>query len=118
FFRYTGWLVRLSRLALLLAWPLAFRQRWLSIATAPFPGRVPLPFPELPLNPRATAPHGLGKMYCNLVSSMGYRLLRQLDDWGSNDAFRSRDGRVDYRGRLPPGRTPAPGVGGGRGGPG
>jgi pimeloyl-ACP methyl ester carboxylesterase len=114
FFRYTGWLVRLSRLALVLAWPLAFRQRWLSIATAPFLGRVTLPFTELLINPKAIAPHVLRKMYCNLVSSMGYRLLRQLDDWGSNDAFRSRDGRVDYRERLRRVTTPALVMGGSR----
>ena len=81
FFRYTGWVVRLSRLALWLAWPLAFRQRWLSIGLAPFLGHVTLPLTEVLLNPKAIAPRVLRKMYCNLVSSMGYRLLRQLDDW-------------------------------------
>jgi pimeloyl-ACP methyl ester carboxylesterase len=100
FFRYTGWVVRLSRLALWLAWPLAFRQRWISIGLAPFLGRVTLPLTEVLLNPRAIAPGVLRKMYCNLVSSMGYRLLRQLDDWGRHDAFRSRDGRIDYRAQL------------------
>ena len=112
FFRYTGWVVRLSRLALGLAWPLAFRQRWLSIALAPFLGRVPLPLTEVLINPKAIAPRVLRKMYCNLVSSMGYRLLRQLDDWSSNDAFRSRDGRVDYRERLRRVTTPALVMGG------
>jgi pimeloyl-ACP methyl ester carboxylesterase len=112
FFRYTGWVVRLSRLALGLAWPLAFRQRWLSIALAPFLGRAPLPLTEVLLNPKAIAPRVLRKMYCNLVSSMGYRLLRQLDDWSSNDAFRSRDGRVDYRERLRRVTTPALVMGG------
>jgi pimeloyl-ACP methyl ester carboxylesterase len=61
---------------------------------------VTLPLTEVLLNPKAIAPKVLRKMYCNLVSSMGYRLLLQLDDWGRNDAFRSRDGRVDYRARL------------------
>ncbi|RPH71628.1 MAG: alpha/beta fold hydrolase [Myxococcaceae bacterium] len=112
FFRYTGWVVRLSRLALGLAWPLALRQRWLSIALAPFLGRVPLPLTEVLINPQAIAPRVLRKMYCNLVSSMGYRLLRQLDDWSSNDAFRSRDGRVDYRERLRRVTTPALVMGG------
>lgn len=112
FFRYSGWVVRLSRLALGLAWPLAFRQRWLSIALAPFLGRVPLPLTEVLINPKAIPPRVLRKMYCNLVSSMGYRLLRQLDDWSSNDAFRSRDGRVDYRERLRRVTTPALVMGG------
>jgi len=100
FFRYTGWVVRLSRVALWVAWPLAFRQRWLSIALAPFLGHVTLPLTEVLLNPKAIAPRVLRKMYCNLVSSMGYRLMRQLDDWTRHDVFRSRDGRTDYRARL------------------
>jgi pimeloyl-ACP methyl ester carboxylesterase len=112
FFRYTGWVVRLLRLALWLAWPLAFRQRWLSIGLAPFLGRVTVPLTEVLLNPKAIAPRVLRKMYCNLVSSMGYRLLRQLDDWRSNDAFRSRDGRVDYRERLRRVTTPVLVMGG------
>jgi pimeloyl-ACP methyl ester carboxylesterase len=112
FSRYSGWVVRLSRLALLLAWPLAFRQRWMSIALAPFLGHVTLPLTEVLINPKAIAPRVLRKMYCNLVSSMGYRLLRQLDDWGSNDAFCSRDGRVDYRERLRRVTTPALVMGG------
>ena len=78
-----GWVVRLLRLALWLAWPVAFRQRWLSIGLAPFLGHVTLPLTEVLLNPKAIAPRVLRKMYCNLVSSMGYRLLRQLDDWSS-----------------------------------
>lgn len=112
FFRYTGWVWRLSRLALGLAWPLAFRQRLLSIGLAPFLGRVTLPLTEVLLNPKAIAPTVLRKMYCNLVSSMGYRLLRQLGDWGRNDAFRSRDGKVDYRARLREVTTPVLVLGG------
>ncbi|HVP59333.1 MAG TPA: alpha/beta fold hydrolase [Myxococcaceae bacterium] len=112
FFRYTRWVVRLSRLALWLAWPLAFRQRWLSIGLAPFLGRVTLPLTEVLLNPKAIAPPVLRKMSCNLVSSMGYRLLRQLDDWSRHDAFRSRDGRIDYRARLRGVTTPVLVLGG------
>jgi len=100
YFRYEGWVARLGRLALWLAWPLAFRQRWLSIGLAPFLGRVTLPLTELLINPKAIAPPVLRKMYANLVSSMGYRLLRQLADWSRHDVFRSRDGRTDYRERL------------------
>jgi len=112
FFRYSGWVVRLSRLGLWLAWPLAFRQRWLSIGLAPFLGHVTLPLTEVLLNPKAIAPRVLRKMYCNLVSSMGYRLMRQLDDWTRHDAFRSRDGRIDYRARLRQVRTPVLVMGG------
>ena len=112
FFRHTGWVLRLARLALWLAWPIAFRQRWLSIGVAPFLGRVTLPLTEVLLNPKAIAPKVLRKMNCNLVSSMGYRLLRQLDDWGRNDAFRSRDRKVDYRERLRGVTTPVLVLGG------
>lgn len=114
YFRYSGWVARLSRLALWLAWPLAFRQRWLSIGLAPFLGHVTLPLTEVLLNPQAIAPRVLRKMYCNLVSSMGYRLLRQLDDWSRDDTFCSRDGRVDYRARLSGVRTPVLVMGGSR----
>ncbi|HUM11740.1 MAG TPA: alpha/beta fold hydrolase [Myxococcaceae bacterium] len=112
FFRYTGWVVRFSRVAMWLAWPLAFRQRWISIGLAPFLGRVTLPLTEVLVNPRAISPRVLRKMYCNLVSSMGYRLLRQLDDWSRNDAFRSRDGRIDYRARMRQLTTPVLVMGG------
>ncbi len=113
FFRSTGWVVRLSRLALWLAWPLAFRQRWISIGLAPFLGRrVTLPLTEVLVNPKAIAPPVLRKMYCNLVSSMSYRLLRQLDDWSRHDVFRSRDGAIDYRARLRQVTTPALVLGG------
>ncbi len=114
FFRYTSWVVRFSRLALWLAWPLAFRQRWISIGLAPFLGHVTLPLTEVLINPRAIAPRVLRKMHCNLVSSMGYRLLRQLDDWSRNDAFRSRDGRIDYRARMRQVTTPVLVMGGSR----
>jgi pimeloyl-ACP methyl ester carboxylesterase len=112
FFRHSGWVVRLARLALLMAWPIAFRQRLVSIAVAPFLGRITLPLTEVLLNPKAIAPKVLRKMNCNLVSSMGYRLLRQLDDWGRNDVFRSRDRKVDYRERLRAVTTPVLVLGG------
>ncbi|MGZ6079544.1 MAG: alpha/beta fold hydrolase [Myxococcaceae bacterium] len=112
FFQHSRWVFRLSRLALWLAWPLAFRQRWMSIGLAPFLGHVTLPLTEVLLNPKAIAPRVLRKMYCNLVSSMGYRLMRQLDDWTRHDAFRSRDGRIDYRARLRQVTTPVLVMGG------
>ena len=112
YFQYSGWVARLSRLALWLAWPAAFRQRWLSIGLAPFLGHVTLPLTDALINPQAIAPPVLRKVYANLVSSMGYRLLRQLADWSSHDAFRSRDGRIDYRARLGAVDTPVLVLGG------
>jgi hypothetical protein len=67
---------------------------------------------EVLLNPKAIAPKVLRKMYCNLVSSMGYRLLQQLADWNNHDAFRSRDRSVDYRARLRQLTTPVLVLGG------
>ena len=112
YFSYRGWLARLMRLALWAAWPVAFRQRWASIGLAPFLGHVTLPLTEALINPKAIAPPVLRKVYANVVSSMGYRLLRQLADWSSHDVFRSRDGRVDYRARLRSVKTPVLVLGG------
>ena len=112
YFQYSGWLGRLMRAGLWLAWPLAFRQRWLSIGLAPFLGHVTLPLTDALINPQAIPPRVLRKVYANLVSSMGYRLLRQLGDWSRHDAFRSRDGRVDYRARLATVETPVLVLGG------
>jgi pimeloyl-ACP methyl ester carboxylesterase len=112
YFQYTGWLARLMRGGLWLAWPVALRQRWLSIGLAPFLGHVTLPLTEALINPQAIAPRVLRKVYANLVSSMGYRLLRQLADWSAHDAFRSRDRSIDYRGRLSTVDTPVLVLGG------
>lgn len=114
FSRYPRSVARLSRLALVLAWPVAFRQRWLSIALAPFLGHVTLPLTEVLVNPEAIAPRVLRKMYANLISSMGYRLLKQLADWSRFDVFRSRDHRIDYRVRLRQVTTPVLVMGGSR----
>jgi pimeloyl-ACP methyl ester carboxylesterase len=114
YFRYTGWLARLMRLGLWLAWPMAFHQRWASIGLAPFLGHVTLPLTDALINPQAIAPRVLRKVYANLVSSMGYRLLHQLADWSAHDVFRSRDGRVDYRARLRSVDTPVLVLGGSR----
>jgi pimeloyl-ACP methyl ester carboxylesterase len=112
FFGYGGWVARLARLALWLSWPLAFRQRWLSIGLAPFLGHVTLPLTDALINPKAIAPRVLRKVYANLVSSMSHRLLRQIADWSTHDVFRSRDGRVDYRARLAEVTAPVLVVGG------
>ena len=112
YFHYTGWVERLMRVALWAAWPRAFRQRWLSIGLAPFLGHLTLPLTDALINPKAIAPRVLRKVYANLVSSMGYRLLRQLSEWSAHDVFRSRDGTVDYRARLTTVTTPVLVLGG------
>ena len=100
YFHYPRWLSRILRLCLLLAWPVAFRQRLLSLFCAPFVGRLTLPLSDVLVNPKAIAPAVLRSIYANLIDSMGYKLLRQLDDWTRHDRFCSRDGARDYRGRL------------------
>jgi len=100
YFHHPRWLAHAMRAATWLAWPRAFRQRLISIACAPFVGRWPLPFSDVLVNPRAIAPPVRRRIYANLIDSMGYRLLRQLDGWGHHDRFCSRDGALDYRHRL------------------
>ena len=73
---------------------------WLSIGLVAFLGHVTLPLTEVLLNPRAIAPRVLRKMYCNLVSSMGVPAPPAARRLEPHDAFRSRDGSVDYRARL------------------
>src|SRR5262249_40747492 len=65
FFQCRGWVARLSRLGLWLAWPVAFRQRWLSIGLAPFLGHVTLPLTDALINPQAISPPVLRKVYAN-----------------------------------------------------
>ena len=112
YFRYPRWLARTMRLCLWLAWPVAFRQRLLSLALAPFVGRLTLPLSDVLVNPQAIAPRVLRSMYANLIDSMGYRLLGQLDDWTRHDRFCSRDGARDYRARLAQTRQPVLVLGG------
>jgi len=112
FFQNGGWPARLMRLGVWLAWPWAFRQRWLSIGLAPFLGHLTLPLTETLINPKAIAPRVLRRVYANLVSSMGFRLLRQLADWSRHNVFRSRDGTIDYRARLREVTTPVLVLGG------
>lgn len=100
YFRYPRWLAVAMRATTWLAWPLAFRQRLLSLACAPFVGRLSLPLSDVLVNPKAIAPRVLRSIYANLIDSMGYRLLRQLDDWTRHDRFCSRDAKADYRARL------------------
>ncbi|MGO8971342.1 MAG: alpha/beta fold hydrolase [Myxococcaceae bacterium] len=114
YFHYPRWLAGALRACTWLGWPVAFRQRLLSLACAPFMGRLTLPFSDVLLNPQAVAPSVLRRIHANLIDSMGYRLLRQLDDWTRHDRFCSRDGTTDYRARLADVRRPVLVLGGTR----
>ena len=116
YFHYPRWLALLMRACLWLAWPVAFRQRLLSLACAPYVGRLTLPLSDVFVNPQAIAPPVLRSMYANLIDSMGYKLLRQLDDWTRHDRFCSRDAARDYRARLAAVRQPVLVLGGTRDG--
>jgi pimeloyl-ACP methyl ester carboxylesterase len=112
YFHYPRWLALAMRATTWLAWPVAFRQRLLSLAFAPFVGRVTLPLSDVLINPKAIAPRVLRRIYANLIDSMGYRLLRQLDTWTRSDTFKSRDGTQDYRAALASVQTPVLVLGG------
>jgi pimeloyl-ACP methyl ester carboxylesterase len=97
YFPFERWMHRALDLAVWLAWPRALRQRWLSVAIAPWLGYVTLPLSDLMLNPQAISPRQQRKLYANLIGTISRGVLRQFSDWIHHDAFRSLDHRVDYR---------------------
>lgn len=96
-FQYARWIRFALRLGVMAAWPFSLRQRLMSIALAPFLGHVTLPLSDVIANPRHIPPPLQRKIYSHLMSSISRRMLRQFEDWLVNDAFRSEDGRIDYR---------------------
>ena len=101
------------RLALWLAWPMAFRQRWLSIGLAPFLGHVTLPLTDALINPQAIAPAGpsQGVRQPGLLDGLpapppARRLERATTPSGAGTVG------VDYRGRLRTVDTPVLVLGG------
>jgi pimeloyl-ACP methyl ester carboxylesterase len=100
FFSYPGYLLYVAWLAEALSWPCKLRQRWFSIATAPFLGRVTLPLTDVVLNPKHIPPSLQRKIYAQVISSVGRKVVLQFDDWLRENAFRSFDRSVDYRAGL------------------
>jgi len=79
------------------AWPQRLRQEWLSATFAPFLGYVNLPLSDLLVNPEHMPPAIQRQVFANMLSSMSRKVLLQFRDWIENDAFRSFDGKVDWR---------------------
>ncbi|MGA9524082.1 MAG: alpha/beta fold hydrolase [Myxococcaceae bacterium] len=96
----------LLRMGHLLSWPWRLRQRWFSFAAAPFLGHLRLPLTDVVYNPEHIPPAQQRKLAAQIVTDVGRRLLLQFDDWIECGAFRSYDGREDYRAGLTKIRVP------------
>ncbi|MDY7229244.1 alpha/beta fold hydrolase [Hyalangium rubrum] len=84
-------------LGLRAAWPARFRQEWMSATFAPFLGYVNLPLSDLLVNAEHIPPPIQRQVFANMMASMSRKVLLQFRDWIENDAFRSYDGKVDWR---------------------
>jgi pimeloyl-ACP methyl ester carboxylesterase len=100
FFQVDPLMHRLMALGVRAAWPRGFRNEWLSVTLAPFLGYATLPLSDVVVNPRHILPPIQRKVYANVMSSMSRDVLVQLHDWMEHDAFRSLDGREDWRAGL------------------
>ncbi len=106
FFQYRPFLQALVGLGVRAAWPLRLRHEWTSVGLAPLLGYVPLPLSDLVVNPRHIPPRVQRQVYANMIASVSRRVLQQFHDWIRNDAFRSFDGRVDWRAGISKLRLP------------
>lgn len=106
FFKHTRLIRYAVQLGALAAWPFRLRNRLASIAVAPFLGHIALPLSDTIVNPKHIPPHIQRKAYANVMSSMSRRVLMQFKDWIRHDAFRSFDGKTDYRQRIATMKTP------------
>ncbi len=96
----------LLRIGHVLSWPRTLRQQWLTFASAPFLGYARLPLTDVVYNPEHIPPAQQRKLAAQILSNVGRRLLLQFEDWMECGAFRSRDGREDYRAGLARLRVP------------
>ncbi len=97
FFGAAPFMHQVMTLGVMLAWPRAFHNEWLSVTLAPFLGYATLPLSDVIVNPLHILPPIQRKVYANMMSSMSHDVLAQLRDWMKHDAFRSFDGREDWR---------------------
>ncbi len=85
------------RVALWAAWPRALRHEVVAASLAPLFGWVTLPFTDYVANPKNVPARLQRQLVRHVFSSVGRRMLAQLHDWLTHDAFRSLDGSIDYR---------------------
>lgn len=97
FFAYPPWMRRFLFMGTLAAWPFSLPHRLLGVSLSPFLGYGPLPFSELVMSPGSISPAVQRKAFSHLATSIGRGVLLQLMDWVKNDAFRSVDGKVNWR---------------------
>lgn len=107
FFRLEPWQRWVLRLARMLAAPGgALGLPALTLAVAPFAGRVPLRPRQVPANLENLPGPALSLLLANAFAPFPAGLLAQLDDWVTHDVVRSRDRRTDYRARIEAAGTP------------
>jgi pimeloyl-ACP methyl ester carboxylesterase len=107
FFAFEAWMRRALAGGVWLAWPSALRQRVVGLTLAPFLGHVTLPLSDVVLNPKAVPPSLQRKLFATVVGEISRGVLAQFADWIGHDAFRSKDGALDYREGLKGLRVPA-----------
>jgi pimeloyl-ACP methyl ester carboxylesterase len=89
------------------AWPRWLRQRSVTLLLAPLLGWIRMPLSDAVMNPSHIEPWLQRRLVANLFVDVSRRMLLQFRDWVLNDAFRSLDGRTDYRAALAKVSAPA-----------
>lgn len=97
FFKFEPFMRVLLDLGVKAAWPFSFRNEWVSAGLAPFLGYVTLPLSDVVINPQHIPPAVQRRVYANMMSSISRKVLLQLQDWISHDAFRSFDRTRNWR---------------------
>jgi pimeloyl-ACP methyl ester carboxylesterase len=98
FFRFPPALGKLVKLGLFLAAPSGQLATGALALLAPFAGRVAAPrVAHFTANLRNLSPEAQRRLLVNVFAPIWRGVMAQLGDWLLHDAFRSADGKVDYR---------------------